>query len=325
MPKKILIIKSSSMGDIVHALPVAYDIKKHFPDCELSWVVEESFTDIPKLSPYVDKLVVTAFRRWRKHIFSASVRGEILAVRRALAEAKYDIVIDLQGLIRTAVVARWAGVESVGYSKENIKEPLAARFYSRTLPVSNKLVPVVRYRTMAAQALGYPLQDEDLHYGLDVKPMTPTGVRTPYAALTVNTSRAEKLWPKSRWTEVARELAEDGVMSVLFWGNDKERAYCEEIASSVPGQVVVLPRLSLRAIAEVIAGARCLLGVDTGLTHLGAALGIPSVGIIVGTSAELFSLVSESACATVGDKGVIPQPEEVLAAMHSVLAQAADS
>ena len=225
-------------------------------------------------------------------------------------------------MIRTAVVARWAGVESVGYSKENIKEPLAAHFYSRTLPVSNKLVPVVRYRTMAAQALGYPIENEDLHYGLDVKPMTPTGVRAPYAALTVNTSRAEKLWPKSRWTEVARELADDGIMSVLFWGNDKERAYCEQIASSVPGQVVVLPRLSLRAIAEVIAGARCLLGVDTGLTHLGAALGIPSVGIIVGTSAELFSLVSESACATVGDNGVIPQPEEVLAAMHSVLTQA---
>ena len=257
----------------------------------------------------------------QKHFFIV-VRGEILAVRRALAEAKYDIVIDLLGLIRTAVVARWAGVESVGYSKENIKEPLAAHFYSRTLPVSNKLVPVVRYRTMAAQALGYPIQNEDLHYGLDVKPMTPTGVRAPYAALTVNTSRAEKLWPKSRWTEVARELADDGIMSVLFWGNDKERAYCEQIASSVPGQVVVLPRLSLRAIAEVIAGARCLLGVDTGLTHLGAALGIPSVGIIVGTSAELFSLVSESACATVGDNGVIPQPEEVLAAMHSVLAQA---
>ena len=114
MPKKILIIKSSSMGDIVHALPVAYDIKKHFPDCELSWVVEESFTDIPKLSPYVDKLVVTAFRRWRKHIFSASVRGEIIAVRRALAEAKYDIVIDLQGLIRTAVVA------SPGWKKKKI-------------------------------------------------------------------------------------------------------------------------------------------------------------------------------------------------------------
>lgn len=324
MAKKILVIKSSSMGDIVHALPVAYDIKKHFPDCELSWVVEESFTDIPKLSPYIDKLVVTAFRRWRKHIFSSSVRSEVLGVRRALSEAHYDLVIDLQGLIRTAVLARWAGVESVGYSRENIKEPLAARFYSRTLPVSNKLPPVLRYRTMAAQALGYSIDEHDLHYGLRVMPMTPTGVETPYAALAVNTSREEKLWPKSRWSEVARELAADGVMSVLFWGNDKERLYCEQIASSVPGKVVVLPRLSLKALAEVIAGAKCLLGVDTGLTHLGAALGIPSVGIIVGTSAELFSLVSENACATVGDKGVVPQPEEVLAAMHSVLAQSVE-
>lgn len=324
MAKKILVIKSSSMGDIVHALPVAYDIKKHFPDCELSWVVEESFTDIPKLSPYVDKIVVTAFRRWRKHIFSSSVRGEVMGLRRALAEARYDIVIDLQGLIRTALVARWAGVESVGYSKDNIKEPLAARFYTRTLPVSKKLPPVLRYRTMAAQALGYAIDEQDLHYGLNVLAMTPHGVTPPYAALAVNTSRAEKLWPKARWTEVAKDFAVDGVMSVLFWGNEKERVYCEQIAATVPGSVVVLPRLSLKALAEVIAGARCLIGVDTGLTHLGAALGVPSVGIIVGTSAELFSLVSENACATVGDKGVIPQSEEVLAALHSVMAQAAE-
>lgn len=321
MAKKILVIKSSSMGDIVHALPVAYDIKKHFPDCELSWVVEESFTDIPKLSPYVDKVVVTAFRRWRKHVFSSSVRAEVLGLRRALAEAHYDIVIDLQGLIRTAIVARWAGVQSVGYSRDNIKEPLAAHFYNRTLAVSNKLPPVMRYRRMAAQALGYAVSDQDLHYGLRVLPMVPVGVRPPYAALAVNTSRAEKLWPTARWTEVARALAADGVMSVLFWGSDKERAYCDRIASSVPGAAVVLPRLSLRSLAEVIAGSRCLIGVDTGLTHLGAALGVPSVGIIVGTSAELFSLVSENACASVGDKGVIPQPEEVLAAVHSVMTQ----
>mgnify|MGYP002678101938 FL=1 len=325
MAKKILVIKSSSMGDIVHALPVAYDIKKHFPDSELSWVVEESFTDIPKLSPYVDKIVVTAFRRWRRHVFSSSVRSEVMDLRRTLAQAHYDIVIDLQGLIRTALVARWAGVESVGYSKDNIKEPLAARFYTRTLPVSKKLVPVVRYRTMVAQALGYSIEDESLHYGLNVTPMLPRGVTPPYAALAVNTSRAEKLWPKARWVEVVRALEADGIKSVLFWGGDKEKLYCDEIAAAVPGACTVLPRMNLKALAEVIAGAKCLLGVDTGLTHLGAALAVPSVGIIVGTSAELFSLVSEAACDTVGDKGVVPQPEEVLAAMHSVLAEAAPS
>lgn len=323
MTQKILVIKSSSMGDIVHALPTAYDIKKHLPDCELSWVVEESFTDIATLSPCIDKIVVTAFRRWRKHVFSSSVREEVLSVRRELSQAQYDIVIDLQGLLRTAVVARWCGVESVGYSKDNIKEPLASYLYSSTLPVSHTLPPVLRYRTMAAQALGYALDENDLHYGLNVRPMTPAGVAAPYAALAVNTSREEKLWPKGRWVEVIRALASDGITSVLFWGSDKERLYCEQIASSVPGQAVVLPRMSLRALAEVIAAARCLIGVDTGLTHLGAALGVPSVGVIVGTSAELFSLVSENACATVGDKGVVPQPEEVLAAVHSVMAQPA--
>ena len=324
MSKKILVIKSSSMGDVVHALPTAYDIKKHFPDSELSWVIEESFTDIPKLSPFVDKFVVTAFRRWRKHVFSSGVREEVMGLRRTLAEANYDIVIDLQGLIRTALVARWAGVESVGYSRENIKEPFAARFYTRTLPVSKKLPPVVRYRTMAAQALGYDIEDEPLRYGLLVRPMTPAGVSVPYAALAVNTSRAEKLWPKARWVETIRALSGDGVSSVLFWGSDKERQYCEEIAAACAGSAVVLPKLSLGAAAEVISGAYCMLGVDTGLTHLGAALGIPSVGIIVGTSAELFSLVSEKTCATVGDKGVVPAPEEVLAALHGVLAPNAD-
>lgn len=323
--RKILIIKSSSMGDIVHALPVACDIKKHFPDCELSWVVEESFTNIPRLSPFVDKLVVTAFRRWRKHIFSSSVRKEILQVRKSLGQAHYGIVIDLQGLIRTAVVARWTGTQSVGYSRENIKEPIAAHFYSRTLDVSKRLPPVLRYRTMAARALGYSIEDEPLHYGLKVRAMLPNNVSVPYAALAVNTSRAEKLWPAARWTEVIRALAADGIMSVLFWGSAAEKQYCDQIAASVPGKAVVLPKMSLKALAEVIAGAHCLIGVDTGLTHLGAALGVPSVGIIVGTSAELFSLVSEAACSTVGDNGVIPQPEEVLAAVHSVTERSARS
>ena len=104
----------------------------------------------------------------------------------------------------------------------------------------------------------------------------------------------------------------------LFWGNDDERRRVEEIACGVE-DAVIMPRSSLKALAQTIAGACCLAGVDTGLTHLGAALGVPSVGIIVGTSAELFSLVSEKACATVGDKGVVPDAVEVLGALHAVM------
>ncbi len=321
MSKKILIIKSSSMGDIVHALPVACDIRKAFPDCELSWVVEESFADIPAMSPDIDRFVVTAFRRWRKHILSSLVRREIAEVRNQIKATDYDIVVDLQGLIRTAFVARWAGGnKSVGYSKENIREPLASYFYSRTIDVSSKLPPVLRYRMMAARALGYEIDPQTPKFGLAVEPVMPAGITTGhYAALAINTSRAEKLWPQSRWIEVAKELRRDGMSSVLFWGNDEERTRCEQIAQSVP-DALVMPRSSLRTLAEVIAGAKCLIGVDTGLTHLGAALGVPSVGVIVGTSAELFSLVSEAVCATVGNKGVVPRTEEVLAAAQSVMA-----
>ena len=318
MSRKILIIKSSSMGDVIHALPVAFDIKQAQPDAEVHWVVEESFADIPDLSPFVDRKILTAFRRWRKHPLARQTRSEFSDLKRLLRHEKYDCVIDIQGLMRSALVARLSGAESWGYSKDTIREPLASRFYTHTLPVAESLRPVRRYRTMVSRVLGYDIAPENPRYGLKVKPTPPAGVSGPYAALAVNTSRAEKLWPQSRWIDVVRELRKEGLQSVLFWGNDDERRRVEEIACGVE-DAVIMPRSSLKALAQTIAGACCLAGVDTGLTHLGAALGVPSVGIIVGTSAELFSLVSEKACATVGDKGVVPDAVEVLGALHAVM------
>ena len=318
MSRKILIIKSSSMGDVIHALPVAFDIKQAQPDAEVHWVVEESFADIPDLSPFVDRKILTAFRRWRKHPLARQTRSEFSDLKRLLRHEKYDCVIDIQGLMRSALVARLSGAESWGYSKDTIREPLASRFYTHTLPVAESLRPVRRYRTMVSRVLGYDIDPENPRYGLKVKPTPPAGVSGSYAALAVNTSRAEKLWPQSRWIDVVRELRKEGLQSVLFWGNDDERRRVEEIACGVE-DAVIMPRSSLKALAQTIAGACCLAGVDTGLTHLGAALGVPSVGIIVGTSAELFSLVSEKACATVGDKGVVPDAVEVLGALHAVM------
>ena len=318
MSRRILVIKSSSMGDVIHALPAAHDIRQAFPDCTLDWVVEESFADVPALSGAIDHRIITAFRRWRKSPLSRRTREEFSELRRQLRAGSYDCVIDIQGLLRTGLVARLSGAESWGYSRDTIREPLASRFYTHTLAVPESLGPVRRYRTMAARVLGYEIDPDAPRYGLRVKAVPPAGVTGPYAALAVNTSRAEKLWPQQRWIEVASELARDGLQSVLFWGSETERRRVEEIASAVDG-AVVMPRSSLSALAQAIAGARCLAGVDTGLTHLGAALGVPSVGIIVGTSAALFSLVSEKACATVGDKGIVPGTIEVLIALQAVM------
>ena len=319
MTKKILIIRSSSMGDIVHALPVAYDIKKAYPDARIDWVVEESFRDIPTLSPFVDRCVFTAFRRWRKSLFSAKTRNEIGALRQALRQEKYDIVIDLQGLVRSAMVARWARSHSIGYSRDTIREPLASFMYDETRRMPESLTAVRRYRMMAADCLGYEIDDKKPRFGLKTVAPMPVQIEGAYAAFAVNTSRDDKLWPEDRWVEIGCRLINEGIRSVLFWGNEKERECVTRIASYIPN-AMVLPKLNLAQCATVLQGAKAAFGVDTGLAHLGAALAVPSVGIIVSTPAAWIGLVSEGPCKTVGDKGVVPSVDDVWNAYKEVTA-----
>ncbi len=318
-PKHILIVKSSSMGDIVHALPVAYDIKKAFPDARLDWVAEEAFQDIPKLSPFVDGVIVTAFRRWRRELCKRETLSEVAEVRRQLRDAHYDAVIDLQGLIRSAVVTSWANARSYGYSRDVAREPLASFFYSEKFSVPEVLRPVRRYRVLASRALGYGIDEDAPRYGLAVG-ATPPGIELPanFVALAPNTSRVEKLWAEDRWVALGKRFLDVGLTPAFFWGSDEEKQRVERLAQKI-GSSVVLPRMRLADCAAVIAKAHAMIGVDTGLAHLGAALAVPSVGIIVGTSAHLFSLVSEGKAVTVGDKGVVPSVDAVWRAYEEVV------
>ena len=176
---KILVIKSSSMGDIIHALPVAHDIRQALSEAELHWVAEESFRDIPTLAPAVSKVHVTAFRRWRKAILSGPVRAEMADVKNALRAEHYDVVLDIQGLMRSAMVARWAGVPATGYSWGTAREPIASLAYARKLDLPASLGAVRRYRMAAAEALGYEIDPERPVFGLQanaepsVKPAGP--------------------------------------------------------------------------------------------------------------------------------------------------------
>ena len=315
--RRILIIKSSSMGDVVHALPVAYDIRQAFPDAQVDWVVEEAFADIVELSPWISHRVVTAFRRWRKRPFSSEVRSEVAAVKKRLKGSHYDIVIDLQGLIRSALVARWCGAKSVGYSRDTVREPLASFFYSETKRVPESLTPVKRYRTMAALCLGYEIDVEHPVYGLVAKPLAQRPVSGDYAVMAVNTSREEKLWARDRWIQTTQALVKAGITPLFVWGSPAEEDRVRTLAELVPGTVVAA-HMTLPEIASLLKESVGLIGVDTGISHLAAALAVPAVGIIVGTSAQLFSLVGEGRCTTVGDKGVVPTSAEVLAAFSEV-------
>lgn len=315
---KILVIKSSSMGDIIHALPVARDIRRAMPDARIDWVAEESFRDIPRLAPDVEKIHCTAFRRWRRAPFSAQTRGEVAALRRALRAERYDAVLDIQGLIRSAVVAHWTGVPAIGYSRRTVREPIASLFYERKLDLPASLGAVRRYRMAAAEAFGYEIDEAHPVFGLQTAAEPSFDVPPKSVALCPNTSRDEKLWPEESWRALGRRLLARGLASVLYWGGAEEEARCRRIAEGIPGAVVA-PRAPLAQVAANLACAAGVVGVDTGLAHLAAALGRPSVGIYVSTPTEILKLVGDGPVRSLGGVGRTPSVDEVDQALAAVM------
>ena len=314
---KILIIKSSSMGDIIHALPVARDIAEHLPEAELHWVAEESFRDIPTLAPNVKKVHATAFRRWRKNFLSGAVRSEMTRVKAELAAERYDVVLDIQGLMRTALVARWTGVPSTGYTWGTIREPLASLAYAHKLDLPETLGAVKRYRMAAAEALDYEIDPDRPVFGLRAEGEPPLALEGRSSAFAVNTSRDEKLWPEANWVALGRRLVEDGMPPVLYWGSAEEKSRCERIAAEIPSARVA-PRAPLANVASGLAKAEVVVGVDTGLAHLAAALGRPSVGIFVSTPTSTLRLVGDGPVCSLGGVGCMPTVHEFYEAILRV-------
>ena len=163
---RILLVKTSSLGDVIHNLPVVSDIRRHFPDADIDWCVEESFAAIPRLHPGVREIIPVAIRRWRKQLTKATTWREIAAFRRQIAAKPYAAVIDTQGLVKSALLARRANGPRLGYAADSAREPLAARCYDRTFHIARDLHAVPRNRLLAAAALGYVAEGEP-DYGID--------------------------------------------------------------------------------------------------------------------------------------------------------------
>ncbi len=227
----ILLIKTSSLGDVVHNLPVVSDIRARFPRARIDWVVEEAYRDVVGMHPGVHRAIPVALRRWRSNVLKPSHWREFGQFRHALSGMRYDCVIDTQGLIKSALLARAALGTRHGYAAVSAREPLAARFYDVTHVVPRDLHAVVRNRRLAALALGYALPAA-LDYGIAAPagagPMAPR----PYCVLLHATSRADKLWPEPAWERLGLELARQGCALVLPWGDAVERARSGRMARS---------------------------------------------------------------------------------------------
>jgi heptosyltransferase-1 len=309
----ILFIKTSSLGDVVHHMPAANDARRCFPDAQIAWVVEEAFAPLVGLHPAVDTVIPVATRRWRRQILKRETWKEIAAFRRLLRPSAFDKIIDVQGLVRSAIMARAARGERHGYDAASIKEAFASRFYDVKHTVSRALHAVDRNRILTGLSLGYKPNGE-IDYGLLGGPKPSDR----YALLLHGTSRRAKQWEEACWIELGRWLQAKDFECVLPWGDGVEKLRAERLCAKIPGSRV-LERQPLDATAKVIAGASLVVGVDTGLLHLAAAYNVPLVGVYVASDPGLVGPVGAGKIVIVTGIERAPTAAETIAAVERLL------
>ena len=311
----ILFIKTSSLGDVVHHMPALMDARKAHPDATFSWLVEEAFAPLVRLHPAIDTVIPVASRRWRKSLYAPATIAEIRASFRDIRAQRYDEIVDTQGLLRTAILARAARGVRHGYDASSVREPLASLFYDVRHRVERDTHAVERNRILSGLALGYA-PDEAPDFGLD-RARIGKDSTSRYGLLLHATARREKQWPDADWIAFAKLFAQRFEL-LLPWGTEAERARSEYIAAAVPGTRVP-DRAPLDQVAKLIAGAQFVVGVDTGLLHLAAALGVPVVAIFAGSKPALTGPMGRGRLSILGDDGKPPSVDSVVEAVETII------
>ena len=318
--ERFLIVKTSSMGDVVHAAPLASDLRRHFPGAAIDWLVEESFAPIPRMHRGVDRVVTVAVRRWRRAPLAAATWRQIRDAKARLRSVSYDAILDCQGLLKSAWMARWATGPRWGFDRDGAREPLATLLYTRAVAVPRDQHAIDRNRALGAAACGTTVTIApvfDLRAPPLAQPELLAATSAPFAVLLTNASRASKLWPDDRWCAVQRALQDRGLPSLLFAGSAREEEGTRQRLRGM-GQAWLAPRCGIDEVASVLACARAVVGLDTGLTHLAAALGAPTVGIFCDYDPRLVGLRGPAPCASLGGVDNVPHSDDVIAALDGL-------
>jgi heptosyltransferase-1 len=315
---RILIVKTSSLGDVIHNLPVVSDIHQHFPEAIIDWCVEESFASMPRLHPGVNEVITVALRRWKRNLLCLQTWQEVKAFRENIARHTYDLILDTQGLLKSALITTQAHGVKCGYDANSAREPIAARFYERCYAVAKAAHAVTRNRLLAAAAFGY-VADPAINFGITA-PSTVTAwlPATRYVVLLTATSRDDKLWPEAHWLELAKQLKAQGFTAIFPGGSKPERERAARLAGALP-DAIAAPALGLPELASVLARASAVVGVDTGLSHLAVALNVPTVAIYTATDPALTGVFGSGYHRNLGGKAQIPSVQSVLDALLPAL------
>jgi heptosyltransferase I len=312
--KTILVVKTSSLGDVVHNLPALTDIRRAFPDAAIDWMVEEPYAALVRLHPDVRQAIPVALRRWRKRPLHASTWKQLAEWRRGLRSKAYDAIVDTQGLLKSALLASVAQGVRHGFDSASAREPMAARFYHRTHAVDRQLHAVERNRLLVASALGYGLEAAP-DYGISRQ---GGAERSREVVFLHSTSRADKHWPESAWITLGAWLGERGLRILLPWGSPSERERSERMARALPNARVP-PALAVEQLALMLSRAEAVVGVDTGLTHLAAAVGVPVAAIFCATDARLTGVYGARRAWNIGSPGQAPQPQDLMRVLSEVI------
>lgn len=314
--KRILIVKTTSMGDVIHALPVLDDIHRYDPSILIDWMVEEPFADLVRANSNVNQVVLVNLRKWRRMGLAYTWR-EWKKLKAFLSDRQYDVVIDLQGLLKSAWLASAAQGPKAGARFGLAKETLACLFYQRRAGFDPQAHAVERLRVLTAELLGYSLQGAPVFYP-EMNPKRPLHGHTRDVWFLHATARDEKKWDLVAWREMAHRLTDMGYQVKLPWGSDAERKQAEAIALGIE-HVEVLPKMSLASLRERMSHACLVVGVDTGITHLAAALYLPMVALFFATPAWRYGPRFNPRAIALGDVGRVPAVGEVFEAATRLL------
>ncbi|MES2141766.1 MAG: lipopolysaccharide heptosyltransferase I [Pseudomonadota bacterium] len=292
---RVLIVKMSSMGDIIHALPAVSDAANALPGIQFDWVAEEAFIEIPAWHKNVNRVIPIALRRWRKRPWYALKQEEVQQFYKQLRLQQYDKVIDAQGSIKSAVTTRLSRGSRLGMDKNSVRETFADLAYQEKFFIPQKQHAIDRLRQLFAKALGYPLEKTPPCYGIARDHLTPTKLDLPpnYLVFIPNASWAAKCWPETSWSSLLERTAQQEIPVFIPWGNQAEKERGMRIANK-HANVSVLPHLSLSELANLLLQAKAAVCVDTGLSHLAAALGTPAITLYGPTDPKLIGAVGPS-------------------------------
>lgn len=276
---RFLIVKMSSLGDVVHLLPAITDAVKARPELKFDWVVEKGFSEIPTWHPAVDKVIPIELRKWRKNLWQTFKNGAWQAFKKDLQARTYAGVLDAQGLLKSSVVSFLAKGRRIGFDRNSAREGLASVFYNQKIDVPRGQHAVERLRILFAKTFNYSIPTTPPDFGIDVNQLTPVKVSDRYVVFLHGTTWDTKHWPLTYWQQLIKEAEAKHFEIYLPWGNEVEYQRAQSFATFAPNLVRVLPKLTLKEITYVLAKAKGIVAVDTGLGHIAAALSRPVVSL----------------------------------------------